>query len=127
MAEFISNSKRVVILTVLVVVTLGLFMLTASCSYQPFTNVTEHLTNLFDAKPDANPIKRLDQNKCSKQCCSQNQWQLPEELRVKDMTNEEAKKYVPTNFSCNLGSGGGCLCVTQDDFNYLASHGANIQ
>lgn len=104
----------------------GLLIITFSCSYkQPFTNVTEHLANLFDAEPDQ--IKKLDQNKCSRQCCGQAQWTLPEELRSKDMTEEEAKKYIPSNFSCNLGNGSGCLCITKDDFNYLASHGSNIQ
>ena len=108
-------------LLILVCVGVVLLILTASCSTkQPFTNITEHLTNLFDTSSD---IKKLDLNKCSKQCCGQTQWPLPQELRTKDMTDEEAKKYVPTNFSCNLGSGSGCLCVSKDDFNYLAAHG----
>lgn len=125
--NYLSSNKSKIVF-ILIVVALGLFILTNACSYkQPFTSVTEHLTNLFDAQPDTNPIKKLDQNKCSRQCCGQSQWQLPEALKSKDMTDEEAKNYVPSNFFCNLGSGSGCLCLTKDDFNYLASHGSNIQ
>ena len=128
MADFSLNSNRNKIIIILLVVAIGLFILTNACSYkQHFTDITEHLTNLFDAQPEVNPIKRLDQNKCSIKCCGQTQWPLPEELRSKDMTDEEAKGYVPSNFFCNLGSGSGCLCVKKDDFNYLVSHGSNIQ
>jgi hypothetical protein len=73
-----------------------------------------------------NKSPKIDLNRCSKQCCAQTQWTLPAELRINDMTPEEASKYIPNNFSCNLGSGSGCLCVTKDDFNYLAGRGNNV-
>jgi hypothetical protein len=111
-------------LLILLSVGILILILTVSCSNKDtFTSITEHLTNLFDSS--SSDIKKLDQNKCSKQCCGQTQWPLPIDLRTKDMTDEEAANYVPTNFSCNLGNGGGCLCVTKNDFNYLAAHGLN--
>jgi hypothetical protein len=104
----------------ILMIALFLFIMTNICSAE---NFLEKLTNI--EKPTSSAPK-LDLNRCSKQCCAQAQWTLPPELRINDMTPEEAAKYIPNNFSCNLGSGSGCLCVTKDDFNYLAGRGTNI-
>ena len=70
---------------------------------------------------------KIDVNKCSRSCCKNNNWPYPEELQPKDMTPEELKNYIPSNFSCNLGSnsGGGCVCLTKENYNYLGSRGSN--
>jgi hypothetical protein len=72
---------------------------------------------------------KLDTNKCARSCCVNSGWPLPEELKPKDLSPEELANYIPTNFSCNLGSntGGGCVCVTKDDYKYLSSRGTNAQ
>lgn len=70
-------------------------------------------------------IKQLDRNICSKQCCKHVQWPTPNDTITKEILDKDLKKYIGTNFSCNAGSGSGCLCMTKDDFNYLANRGSN--
>ena len=81
-------------------------------------SIKESLSNTME-------IRKLDKNICSKQCCKHTQWPVPHDLHKKDIPEEEMKNYVGTNFSCNFGSGSGCLCVSKDDFNYLANRGNN--
>jgi hypothetical protein len=73
------------------------------------------------------PVK-IDTNKCAKSCCLRTEWPLPQELQQNDMSPEELKKYIPSNFSCNFGSknGSGCVCYTKEDSNYLTNKGGNI-
>ena len=71
------------------------------------------------------PTVKLDQNMCSKQCCKFTNWPVPDDLTEKTIPEDQLKNYVGSNFSCNFGQGSGCLCVTKDDMNYLASHGGN--
>jgi hypothetical protein len=70
---------------------------------------------------------KLDTNKCSRSCCVNSGWPLPKELQPNDMSTDELKNYIPTNFSCNLGSntGGGCVCVSKEDYEVLGSRGSN--
>ena len=73
------------------------------------------------------PVK-IDTNKCAKSCCLHTEWPLPPELQQQDLSPEELKKYIPSNFSCNFGSknGSGCVCYTKEDSNYLTNKGGNI-
>jgi len=69
-------------------------------------------------------ILPIDQTKRDEQCCFTNftQWPVPKNLIEKTkMTEDELKKYVPTNFS----SGSKCLCITQDQVDYLVKRGGN--
>ena len=75
-------------------------------------NIKEKLENISTG------IKKIDTNKCSRNCCKFTQWKLPNEL-IDLSTN--INNYIPTNMSCNFGNGSGCLCVTNDDYNYLAN------
>lgn len=70
---------------------------------------------------------RLDAHKCSRSCCVNTGWPLPKELRDNDIPEKEMKNYISSNYSCNLGSnnGGGCVCVTKDDYELLGSRGGN--
>ena len=88
---------------------------------QSIDKINEQLTN------QTNQVNRpkLETNMCSKQCCNHTQWPVPDDVKIKDMSDEEMGKYVPTNLSCNFGSGSGCLCVTKDDFKYLSNRGSN--
>ena len=45
----------------------------------------------------------------------------------KDISAEELKSYIPTNFSCNLGSGSGCVCTTNEDYDQLNTKGGNME
>jgi len=70
---------------------------------------------------------KIDTNKCSKSCCINSGWKLPKELEPTDMSQDQLKNYIPSNFSCNFGSntGGGCVCVSKDDNELLGSRGGN--
>ena len=115
------NNKMIVFV---LIVGITMFVISNTCSYE---NFLEKLTNV-DNQPKPrypDPAPKIDLNKCSRQCCSQTQWPLPQELQVNDMTPEEASKYMPNNFSCNFGESSGCLCLTKDNYNYLSSRGNN--
>ena len=70
------------------------------------------------------PVK-IDTNKCSRDCCGLAQWPVPSELLSNNISSEELKNYIPSNFSCNLGANSGCVCLTQNDYNYLSNHGSS--
>jgi hypothetical protein len=46
-------------------------------------------------------------------------------LNEKTIPDDQLKNYIGSNMSCNFGNGSGCLCVSKDDFNYLAERGGN--
>lgn len=69
-------------------------------------------------------IVKIDQNVCSKQCCKFNDWPVPFETKNPNIDPALLEKYIGSNLSCNNGpDGGGCVCFTKDDSNYLAKHG----
>lgn len=78
---------------------------------------SENMSSLIDQEPDT--IKKLDTNKCSKTCCLHTQWPVQ---HIPPNTNS---KYVASNLMCNGNNGSGCLCVTEDDKNYLTHRGLN--
>jgi hypothetical protein len=84
----------------------------------------ENLENILNQS-----IFPLDNNKCSRSCCKSNGWPLPKELLENDIDPEELKNYVPNNFSCTDGPSNksGCLCVTQQDMDYLTNKAGNIR
>jgi hypothetical protein len=67
----------------------------------------------------SNLIRKLDTNKCSTDCCNHTQWPVPH------MPTKKSSKYVGSNLMCN-GNGGGCLCVTKEDKDYLSKRGRNF-
>ena len=71
------------------------------------------------------PVLKLDQNKCSTSCCGLSQWPVPSELQDKNMSPDELKKYIPSNFGCTSGDYSGCVCLTQENYDYLNNHGNN--
>jgi len=93
------------------------------CQNQDKNELRERFDSIFSGEP-----KFLFSNKCARSCCINSGWPYPPELLEKDISPEELKKYIPTNFSCALGSNvnGGCLCVTKNDFDYLSKRGGNM-
>ena len=77
-----------------------------------------NLNNLED-----NNLYKIDKNICSSQCCKFTQWPVP--FNTSDPNNTiDFSKYIGSNFSCNYGNtGGGCVCYTKENYNYLANHG----
>ena len=70
-----------------------------------------------------NSLVKLDQNICSKQCCKFVQWPVSFNTRNPLVKDEILDKFIPSNFACNGGANGGCVCLTKNDYNYLANHG----
>ena len=118
--NFKLNNNQVLVLVILGVIVFFIFILPMidNKNKQATDKVKEGLNNTLE-------IKKLDKNVCSKQCCKHVQWPVPHDAKTKDMSDKELEKYISTNLSCNFGSGSGCLCVTKDDFNYLANRGSN--
>ncbi len=71
----------------------------------------------------ANNLPKLDQRVCSKQCCKFIQWPVPFNTKNPIVKDTVLDNFIPSNFACNGGQNGGCLCLTKDDFNYLSEHG----
>ena len=70
---------------------------------------------------------KLDTSLCSRKCCNiRGQWPIPFN-RVEDsnVSDKDLKKYQSSNYMCNHGIGGGCVCVENDTWNYLGARGEN--
>ena len=120
------NQKKINSNLILAIVLLGsilfyLFVLPSlQCKQEKDLNkVKEKFVN------SSNVIRKLDQNMCSKQCCNHSQWPVPHDAKSGPIPKDKLKNYIGTNLTCNYGNGSGCLCVTKDDFNYLANRGGN--
>ena len=70
-------------------------------------------------------LVKIDLNKCSTNCCGLSQWPVPSDMLDKSIPLEELKNYIPSNFGCTSGNYSGCVCLTQQDSNYLNNHGNN--
>lgn len=86
---------------------------------EKFEQLEDVVTNL--------EVQKMDTNICSKQCCKFTQWPVPFNTQNPNVNPDLLKKFIGTNLSCNYGpDGGGCLCMTKDNFNYLANHGQSV-
>jgi hypothetical protein len=72
---------------------------------------------------DKDNIVRLDKNICSKQCCKYVQWPVPFNTKNPKISDEILNNFIPSNFGCNGGESGGCVCLSKNDYNYLSEHG----
>ncbi len=88
-------------------------------------NISEE-SKLKENLNNTEPSVKLDKNMCSKQCCKFSQWPVPHDLNEKNIPEDQLKDYIGSNMSCNFGNGSGCLCVSKNDFNYLANRAGNI-
>jgi hypothetical protein len=84
-------------------------------------NISQPNTN----QPNTNQPNKIDQKICSKQCCKFVQWPIPFNTRNPNVKDDVLDNFIPTNFGCNGGENGGCVCLTKDDYNYLSEHGQN--
>ena len=111
-----SEDNRVVLYAVVVAAVFLIFILPKleKKFAQEESEVREKMESLRGSS-----IRKLDTNKCSRDCCLYTQWPVPH------MPTKKSDKYVGTNFMCN-GNGGGCLCVSKKDREYLARRGQNF-
>lgn len=81
------------------------------------TNTTEKMAPVSALSDNMKP----DLNKCSRSCCKHAQWPVPHMKLGNQMKDDN----VSTNLMCNHGQGGGCVCVSKKNYNYLTSRGNN--
>jgi hypothetical protein len=77
-------------------------------------------SNYSNIEPTNNNIVKIDENKCSKECCKHTQWPVPH-----DVTPKAGSEFIGNNMSCNWGEGSGCVCLKKDDFKFLSVRGTN--
>ena len=69
---------------------------------------------------------KLDQNMCSVDCCGK-QWpvsfDMKKDPRIKE--GELGSKYLPTNMSCTGKMGTGCICASNQQYQFLTDRGTN--
>ena len=64
-------------------------------------------------------------NLCSPLCCSP-QYPLPFLLESDEMLCNNKDKFVPSTYTCsNTSQNAGCLCMTQDQADFLSKRGGN--
>ena len=120
-----SGNNNAILLLSLIVIFLFYFIvmpLIEKYYYKEKEDFYEKLSNTMNNN-------NIDNNKCSRSCCliNKNNWAVPNELigTDKSISPEELKKYIPSNLNCNGGSGGGCVCITNDDYVNVNTHGGN--
>jgi hypothetical protein len=85
---------------------------------------TSDLTNEPTNTDNSDKLVLIDKNICSKACCKFTQWPVPFNTVPPNVSQEILDKFIGTNFTCNGGSdGGGCVCASKSDLNYLTNHG----
>uniref|UniRef100_A0A6C0H845 Uncharacterized protein n=1 Tax=viral metagenome TaxID=1070528 RepID=A0A6C0H845_9ZZZZ len=106
------NIFIIIILIILLFYCVGLPYLN-SC-YNKTINNLEGLDNINNIYYELN---KIDLNKCSKDCCNFTEWPIPHIQKVNNS--------IPTNYSCNLGNGSGCVCINELNINNLTHRGYN--
>ena len=118
------NDNEILVLIILGIIIFFVFILPIidNTNIKAIDQIKENLTNNINTNTE---IMQLDKNICSKQCCKHVQWAVPIDNITKEVPNKDLENYIGSNLSCNSGSGSGCLCMTKDNFNYLANRGSN--
>ena len=111
-----SEDKNIIIYAIIIAVIFFCFILpTLEKKFnEEQVEIREKMESLTGGK-----IVKLDTNKCSRDCCLHTQWPAPH------MPKKKNNKYISTNFMCNGGVGGGCLCVSKKDKSFLSKRGNN--
>ena len=111
------ENKNVIIYAIIIAVIFFVFILPRL--EEKFAQEQKQIReNMESLKGD--DILKFDRKKCSRYCCLHSQWPVPH------IPSKKSDKYVGTNFMCNGGPGGGCLCVTEKDREYLAKRAHNF-
>jgi hypothetical protein len=87
------------------------------------TKLKDIIDKYYKNTSNNNELHRIDKKICSKQCCKFTQWPVPFNTKNPIISDTILDNFIPSNFSCNLGNSSGCVCVTKEDYNYLANHG----
>ena len=91
-----------------------------------FNSIQNNLNYNFENIATDIPVVKIDQNVCSKQCCKFNVWPTPFDTTNPNVDPTFMNQFIGTNLSCGNGpDNGGCVCMTKNNFNYIANHGQN--
>ena len=114
-----SDNNKVLLYVVIAAIVFFMFVLPKleECYARDNKIIQEKMASL--TAPSNNNILKIDKKKCSRDCCLYSQWPVPH------MPKKKASKYVGSNLMCNGGVGGGCVCVTDNDLDYLGQRGEN--
>ncbi len=113
----------------LIMVILGIvifYMFVYPCLEKKDKEVKENFENTL------NNLYKIDMGMCSPDCCG-SQWPVSfdtvrdSNIGEGEVTKEGVKgtKYTTSNFTCSGLNGRGCLCLTNDQHEILASRGGN--
>lgn len=123
------NCEIIVLLGLLVVVVCLLIRIIHNKKKQ--NNCAENFGNYnnFEIVNDKTiPVAKIDKNVCSKQCCKFEVWQPPFVIKNPNVDSKFMDKFIGTNLSCGNGpESGGCVCMTKNDFNYIANRGQSYK
>ena len=93
-----------------------------------YQHTEQFIADVNDPYNGDKSLTKLDNLKCSHQCCKHTQWPVPFDPVSEDskiLTDAQVDKVIGNNFSCNVGDGSGCLCVEQKDFDVLSNRSGN--
>jgi hypothetical protein len=86
-------------------------------------NKEEQIDN-FTSLLTSNNDNKIDKNMCSIHCCKHVQWPVLFNTNDPNVKPDLFKNYIGSNLSCNNGpTGGGCVCVTKENYEYLSNRG----
>ena len=122
MINFNNKNNVALLLIILGAIVFFMFVMPA-VDNNYYNNIKEN----FNASVTNNDENKIDKNKCSRDCCGLAQWPVPSEMLSNTIPPDELKNYIPSNFSCSQGNniGGGCVCLTQKNSDFLNNHGNN--
>ena len=126
--NYMNSNYRLLIIPILIIFMFFFIIMPIfdNCYNNTISTIQESLENIDNNSlfpNNSEGIMKIDNNKCSKNCCNLSQWKLPPELIEKD--NDNYSNYISSNLSCISNGKSGCLCLRPDDFNYLKLRGLN--
>ena len=111
-SSMISSNNQILILSILIGLVFFLFILPNIENYNNTDNIR--------IKEKFNDIVKIDELPCSSSCCKYTTWPVPFNTVNPSITKDELDKYIGSNLTCGTGK---CVCLTKDNFDYLANHG----
>jgi len=94
-------------------------------NYDYFGDYTMIPANYYYLDDGANGEMSLQNNMCSKSCCSE-QYPTPITLEEDPFIAANKDKFVPNKIFCNSPTNdAGCMCITKDQARFLQTRGGN--
>ncbi len=120
------NSNDYTLFILIVIAIIFFFFILPAVEEQNIKENYELTEQFNDINEKLIKIPKVDEMKCSKQCCKFTQWQPSFNIKNPNIPDEDIQNYIPSNMTCNYGNGGGCVCIKQSDYDYLADHGQSF-